>query len=248
MVFMSLKNNPEIFGGNTMGPPSVFRWENYRNAIKNGNLGIFFFNSFSFSVISIFFSTLFASMAAYAVTRMRWRYGRLALNVFLLGVMIPSQAIILPIYIILVRTGLYNTRLSLILVYIVFTFPVAIFLISGYLRNLPVELEESAIIDGAGLHRLFFIIILPVITPVIATVIIFSFLYTWNEFMYAFILVEENKLRTLTVGLLSMKGRYDTNWGAMGAGFVIVTFPTIIFYLFFNNTIQKSLIAGAVKG
>jgi raffinose/stachyose/melibiose transport system permease protein len=247
MIFMSFKSNIEIFGGNIMGPPLTLRWENYKSVMNTGNILVFFANSVLVTTAAIAAAVFFSAMTSYAVARMRWRGRRTVLNIFLLGIMIPSQAIILPIYMTMYTVGLYNTRLSLIIVYTVFLMPITIYILAAYMKSLPKELEESATIDGAGIFYIFFLIILPIIRPAIASVIIISFLSAWNEFMYAFILVDNEKLRTLTVGLMSLRGQYNTNWGAMGAGMVIATFPTVITYLFMSKNIQNSLIAGSIK-
>lgn len=246
--FLSLKNNSEIFGGNTLGFPRVMRWENYKTALSTGNVFRYMSNSTIVTVITVIISTLLASMVAYSISRMHWKGGKLTLNLFLTGVMIPSQAIILPIYIYMHKTGLYNTHTGLILVYIAFCMPVAIYIIAGFMQSLPKELEEAATIDGANIYYIFFLIIFPIIRPALAAVIVFSFLGTWNEFMYSFILVDKENLRTLTVGLLSMKGRYNTEWGPMAAGLMMATVPTLLIYLLLSGNIQKSFIAGAVKG
>lgn len=248
MFFLSLKSNSEIYSGNSMGFPKQLRWENYVSAMETGNVLRYMYNSLLVTAVTVALSTFLAAMAAYAITRMIWRGSRGTMLLFLMGIMIPSQAIILPIYLIMHKVGLYNTRSGLIIVYIVFALPVAIFILSGFLKSLPNELEEAAALDGANIYYIFARIILPLLKPALSTVLVFTFLSTWNEFMYSFILLDREKLRTLTVGLLSMKGQYYTDWGAMAAGLTIAAFPSLIIYLCFSQNIQKSFVAGAVKG
>ncbi len=248
MFLLSLKTNSEIYSGNSMGLPRELHFENYVSAMGTGNVLRYMYNSFLITAAAVAVSTLFAAMTAYAIARMQWKGGKYVLMLFLMGIMVPSQAVILPIYLIMHKTGLYNTRFGLTIVYIVFALPVAIFIISGFMKSLPFELEEAATLDGAGIYRIFFKIIFPLVQPALATVTVFSFLSTWNEFMYSFILLDKEKLRTLTVGLLAMKGQYYTNWGAMMAGLTIAALPTLLIYLCFSRRIQESFVAGAVKG
>jgi raffinose/stachyose/melibiose transport system permease protein len=248
MLLFSLKDNNDIFGGNVMGFPRVLHWENYTFALGSGHTLQYFLNSVIVSGVSIALSLIISLMVAYAVSRMRWKYGKHLLAFFLLGIMIPGQAIILPVYITMHILKLYNTLLSLILVYAAICLPTSVFILSAYMQNLPKELEESSALDGAGIYKIFFKIIVPVIKPAIATVVIFSFLTVWNEFMFAYILISKESLMTITVGLFAMQGKYFTNWGPIGAALVIASFPTIAIYLAINKNIQSSLVIGTVKG
>ncbi len=144
MVFLSLKSNSEIYGGGSMGFPRSLRWDNYISAMQTGNVLRYTCNSLVITASAVLLSTLLASMAAYSITRMRWRYSGWVMMIFLMGIMVPSQAVILPIYLILQRAGLYNTQPGLVIVYLVFALPTAIFILSGFLKSLPVELEEAA--------------------------------------------------------------------------------------------------------
>jgi len=248
LILLSLKDNTEIFGENILGLPTRFLWQNYAKALSEAKVGYFFFNSVKVSVLAIFLSTLLAVMASYAIARMRWKMKNPVFNFFLLGMMIPAQAIIFPIYLIAVKTSLNNTHFLLILIYAVAALPTSIYIFTSFLKSLPRELEESAYIDGASVPRTFFSIIIPVIRSSIITVIILSFLGTWNEFLFSFILIDKETLRTIPVGLASMNGMYYTEWGPMAAGMVVATVPAIIIYILFSNQIQKSIIVGAVKG
>ena len=248
MVFLSLKSNSEIYGGGSMGFPRSLRWDNYISAMQTGNVLRYTCNSLVITASAVLLSTLLASMAAYSITRMRWRYSGWVMMIFLMGIMVPSQAVILPIYLILQRAGLYNTQPGLVIVYLVFALPTAIFILSGFLKSLPVELEEAAALDGAGILYIYHRVILPLTRPALSAVMVFTFLSCWNEFMYSFILLDKETLRTLTVGLLAMKGQYYTNWGAMAAGLTIAALPTLAVYLCFSKNIQQRFVAGAVKG
>jgi len=248
MLFFSLKDNNQIFSMNVMGLPNPVQWANYTAAVQNGHILQFFFNSTVVTFFAMALTLLLSLMLAYAISRMRWKFGRPLLIIFLLGIMIPAQAIVLPVFLMITRLHLYNTRISLILVYTVITLPVSIYILSAYMRNLPQELEESAALDGADIYRIFFRIITPIVKPAIITVLILNFIGMWNELLLSYILISKTNLLTLTVGLLTMQAKYNTAWGPIGAALVISSFPTVLIYLFLNKHIQESFIMGSVKG
>lgn len=248
LVFFSFKDNIEIYSGNIMGMPQTWRFENYSKAFVDADIGVYLFNSVFVTAVTIAVSMLLAAMAAYAIARMRWKLSNVVFNLFLTGMMIPLHAALLPVFLVLKNMKLLNTHLALILPYIGFSLPLAILVFSNYMRTIPLEMEESAFIDGAGVFRTFFSIIIPLIKPVLATVAIFTYLNTWNELMFAVTLVNKQSLKTLTVGLMAMVGAHSTEWGPIGAGLVIATLPTILIYIFLSRQVQKSMIAGALKG
>lgn len=248
MLMFSLKDNSEIFGSNVIGLPKHWLWSNYKKALIAGNMGLYFFNSCVVTGLTILFTILFSLMAAYALERMIWK-GRKQVNaLFMLGLTVPIHAAILPIFIILRKFHMLNSYQSLIVPYVAFALAMAIMICSSFMISIPVELEESACIDGAGIYKIFWVIICPLMKPAFASVAIFTFLRAWNELMFAIIYISDSKYRTLSVGIQSLSGAYTTDWGPIGAGLVIATFPTLIIYLFMSKKIQSSLMAGAIKG
>ena len=248
MLMFSLKDNSEIFGSNVIGLPKHWLWSNYKKALIAGNMGLYFFNSCVVTGLTILFTILFSLMAAYALERMIWK-GRKQVNaLFMLGLTVPIHAAILPIFIILRKFHMLNSYQSLIVPYVAFALAMAIMICSSFMISIPVELEESACIDGAGIYKIFWVIICPLMKPAFASVAIFTFLQAWNELMFAIIYISDSKYRTLSVGIQSLSGAYPTDWGPIGAGLVIATFPTLIIYLFMSKKIQSSLMAGAIKG
>ena len=248
MLMFSLKDNSEIFGSNVIGLPKHWLWSNYKKALIAGNMGLYFFNSCVVTGLTILFTILFSLMAAYALERMIWK-GRKQINaLFMLGLTVPIHAAILPIFIILRKFHMLNSYQSLIVPYVAFALAMAIMICSSFMISIPVELEESACIDGAGIYKIFWVIICPLMKQAFASVAIFTFLQAWNELMFAIIYISDSKYRTLSVGIQSLSGAYTTDWGPIGAGLVIATFPTLIIYLFMSKKIQSSLMAGAIKG
>jgi raffinose/stachyose/melibiose transport system permease protein len=248
LLFFSLKTNDEIFGNNVLGLPQKWLWSNYIQAITQGNVGLYFLNSVIVTFVTIVISGILAAMAAYAIARMRWKLSKITLVIFLLGLMIPIHSALLPLFLILRDLHLLNSYLALIIPYVAFALPMAIFVFAGFLETLPRELEESACLDGCNIYKAFISIILPLIKPAIATVSIFTYLSTWNELMFAVVFINNEQYKTLTVGIMSMVGRFVTNWGPIGAGLVVGTLPTLIIYTLMSRQVQNSLTTGALKG
>jgi raffinose/stachyose/melibiose transport system permease protein len=248
MLTFSLKSNSEIFGGNPIGIPREFRWGNYTNAFTNGNLGRYFLNSIIVTLVTIILVVFVAAMSSYAMIRMKWKFKKLAMSILLLGLMIPIHAALLPVFVMMRNLHIINTLWSLILPYTGFAVPMGIMIVAGLINTIPRELEEAACIDGCSIYRIFFGIILPLLRPAIATISIFTFLQSWNELMFAVVFISRDSTKTLTVGIQAMSGRYLTEWGPIGAALVVATLPTLVIYLLLSNQVQKSFVAGAVKG
>lgn len=248
MFTFSLKNNDEIFGSNVIGLPKEWIWSNYASAMKTGNMWLYFLNSIIVTVAAIFISTMAAMMATYAITRIRWKLSKLTNAFFMLGLTIPLQASIVPVYVVLSNIHWLNKYSTLIVPYAAFSLSMAILISTGFMVDIPSALDEAAKIDGCGYFGTFFKIILPLMKPAISTVGIYSFLQCWNEFMFANVFISDSLHRTLPVGIKALSGQHTTNWGPIGAALVIATFPTLIAYLFLSRKIQASFIAGAVKG
>lgn len=248
LLTFSLKSNGEIFGSNIVGLPETWRWENYVKAFTQTSLVRYFLNSVFYSATTVIVAGIFAAMAAYAIARMNWKLNKVAFGIFTLGIMIPAQAALLPLFQLLDKTGLKGGYLGLLIPYIAGALPMSVMILTGFYKGIPREMEEAAYIDGCGMLRCFFTIILPIIKPAIATASIFTFLGTWNELMLANTFVDSDLYRTLPVGIMSFAGQYSTDWGLIGAGMVIATLPTIVIYILLSNQVQESLVAGAVKG
>ena len=248
MFTFSLKSNDEIFGSNIIGLPRKWLWSNFVTAMNTGNMGLYFFNSLLVTTLAIGISMMAAMMACYAITRIRWKFSGLANAFFMLGLTIPIQASIVPVYVVLSKLHWLNKYSTLIVPYSAFALSMAILICSGFMAEIPTALDEAARIDGCGLFGTFFKIILPLMKPAVSTVGVYSYLQCWNEFMFANVFISDSAHRTLPVGIKALSGQHTTEWGPIGAALVIATFPTLIFYIFLSGKIQASFIAGAVKG
>lgn len=246
MVTLALKDNKEVYGENLIGLPQHWEWDNFVRAVSKGNIGQYFFNSIVITGATIIITLILSVMVSYAVVRLKWMLSKVVYGVFLVGMMLSVQAVLLPLYVMM--QPLQETHWALIIPYVAFAMPIAVILISGAIRDLPIELEEAAFIDGASLYKIFFRIIVPLLAPILSSVGILTYLNTWNELMLAVTLVGGESMKTLTVGINDLVGKYSTDWGIMGAALTIATIPTVLLFVFLSKNIQKSLTLGAVKG
>ena len=244
----SLKTNNEIFGGNVVGLPNYWIWSNYADAWGAGKMSLYLRNSIITTAATLFFTLLLSFMSSYGLLRMRWKGQKVTMTYLLLGLMIPMHAALLPLLGTMLKLGVLSTHWGLIIPYTAFNIPMAILIISGFIGSIPLDMEEAAFIDGSGIYRTAFTIILPMLVPAMVTAAIFVFLQVWNELLMASVFVSSDNVRTLTVGIQQMFCQYQTDWGPIGAALVIGTLPTLILYLCMSSQVQKSLIAGAVKG
>ena len=248
MLTFSLKTNAEIFGENVAGLPRHWVWSNYTRAFNTGNMPRYFLNSLIVAVATIVITLAASVMATYAITRLHWK-GRKRMNsFFMLGLTIPIHASIVPLYTTLAKIKLLDTLWALIIPYSAFSLAMGILVCTGFMGDIPYDLDEAAMLDGCGTWGTFFRIIVPLMRPAVATVGIYTFLQCWNELMFANVFINSDKWRTLPVGVQSLSGQYTTDWGPIGAALSIATIPTLIFYIFMSKKIQDSFIAGAVKG
>ncbi len=248
MLFYSFKNNDEIFVTNPFGFPTTLRFENYQAALSSYNVPVYFMNSVITTVSTVVFTVILSLMFSFAVTRLRFKFSKHLKTYMLLGMFIPIQVIMIPLAVLVRDLNIANTRFAVIIPYIAFNLSFATMVFSGFFSSLPKELEEAACIDGANIYTTFIKIIMPTITPAIATVSIFIFLNAWNEFTMALILITKESLKTLPLGLLFFQGEFTTNWGAMGAAMVIASLPTVLVYTLLSEQVEKAMTVGsAVK-
>ena len=248
MITFSLKNNAEIFGENVVGLPRYWLWSNYSQALNTGHMYVYFLNSIIVALATILITLVASFMATYALTRLVWK-GRRMMNKFLmLGLTIPIHASIVPIYVTLSKLHMLSTYWAVIIPYSAFSLSMGILICTGFMGDIPYDLDEACFIDGCGVWGIFLRVIVPLMTPAIATVGIYTFLQCWNELMFANVFISDDRVKTLPVGVQALSGQYTTDWGPIGAALSIATVPTLLVYVFLSKQIQDSFIAGAVKG
>lgn len=249
LLFYSLKTNNEIFFTNPFGFPLEPQFENYVRAFNAFDMIAYFRNSIIVTFASVAGILILSLPFSYATTRMMWKGKDAVVGYLTLGLFIPMQVIIIPLAILVKQMHLANTYGALIIPYIAFNLAFTCMVLSTSFRTLPKEMEESAFLDGASVGKTFIHIMVPLIKPAIATSLIFAFLNIWNEYTLASILISKPEVKTLPIGLSSFAGQHTTDWGAMGACFVIASIPTIVIYLIFSEQVEKALtIGGAIKG
>lgn len=245
ILLSSLKTNSEIYG-KPFGLPSVLVFENYVTAWNNANIGVNLFNSLLVSFSAVAIVVLFGSMAAYILARVKTSL--FLYTYFTLGIMVPVHTILIPTFILMKDFGLNNTREGLIILYAVSNLSLAIFILVGFMKSIPVEIEEAAIMDGCSMPQVFFKVIFPLSMPGLATIGILTFLNCWNEYLFAYILISNDKLKTVTQGIFALQGAYNTNYGPLCAGLTLAIIPVMIIYVIFSEQVIAGMTAGAVKG
>jgi raffinose/stachyose/melibiose transport system permease protein len=248
LVNFSLLKSGDLFGSYILKWPTEPQWKNYVTAWVDGKIPRYFLNSIIVNGVSVSSTILLAVTMAYAFTRMRWKLRNLTLTFVLLGMMIPIHATLLPNYILFGKLGISDSYAGLIIPYVAFALPLAVFIMTGFLESIPRAIEESAVIDGCGIFRIIFQIILPLLKPAVATVAIMTFLNTWNEFIMASTYLSDDKFRTLPFAVYNFAGQYASNYSVQFAVMTVVAVPSLIFYVIFNKQITKGVADGALKG
>lgn len=247
LVDFSLCKSGDLFGAEILKWPSDPQFINYKTAWIDGKIPQYLFNSIFINFATIFFTVLFALMMSYALVRMRWRIRKGVMTFILLGLMIPIHATLLPNFITFKAVGLQDSYLSLIVPYVAFGLPLAVFILSGFLESIPRAIEEAAIIDGCGIFRIIFSIILPITKSSISTVVIMTFLNTWNEFIMAATYLSSDQYKTLPFAVYNFAGQYASNYSVQFAVMALVALPSLIIYILMNEQITKGAMAGSVK-
>lgn len=247
MVSVSLKPAAEPFAIPARLWPQDPTLENYVTAFRP-EFQVYFLNSVVVSLSTVIITVTLALFAAYAFTRSQFRVLSVLMTLVILAQMFPASAIIIPIYKLMRSADLLNTYTSLILAYVTVTLPVAIWMLRGFMANLPFTLEEAAAIDGAGPLRIFFAIIVPLCRPGIIATAVFVLIVTWQEFLFALSFTSTKEMRTLPVGMNDFIGQYGIRYGELMASSVMVSAPVIAIFFVLQRYFVAGLTAGAVKG
>lgn len=246
VIVSSLKTNTEIFT-KPFSLPTVLQFQNYKTAIEIGNVGRQFLNSLFLAVTTLALTALVASMVSFAISRLRFIGQGIMRVYFVMGMMIPIQSIIVPLAWAVNNLNIRDNYFILILLFTALHMPLATFIITGAMNNLPASLEEAAIIDGCSVYQVFSKIILPLVKPAIATVGIFVFMYTWNDLLVSMVFIGKADLRTISVGLLNFVGARKSDYGALMAAIFISILPPLLMYVFLQENVVKGLTSGANK-
>jgi ABC-type glycerol-3-phosphate transport system permease component len=243
----SLKNTREI-AMNAFGPPVVFRWENYVEAWTVGRFSRYFNNSVIVTVPIVLASVFFSALAGYGLARFPLPGGKVVFYLFLLGLMVPFQSIMIPLFYLLRDVGFLGTYWAMIVPSVALGLPFGIFFMRAFFLRQPQELAEAAEIDGAGEWNVFWNIMLPLALPGLATLAVFQFMGAWNSFLLPLIYMQKEELRPLILGLMFFRSRYTQNIPLTMAGAVIAMLPIVLMYITFQRKFIQGMTAGAVKG
>ena len=247
IIMSSFKSNKEILSS-AFALPSSFSLSGYKAALDMAPIFKFYGNSIIISVLSTLLNVVVVSMAAYVLARHKFKGSTFVTLLLSVSLLIPTAALLMPIYKIMTAIGLFDTRTGLILVYAALGLPTSLFIFKSYFQSIPKELEEAACIDGAGFFRTFFVIVFPLAKPGLATGAILQFLTSWNEFMFALILTKSTSVRTLPLALNYFTSQFSFNYTAMFAALTMVILPSIIIYILLQEQITSSMVEGSVKG
>ena len=247
IVMSAMKPNSQ-FKSAPWSLPTGMEFGNFVFAWTKGHLGNAMFNSFVVSTCTLLISLAVGSMAAFAIAKLRWKFSKLALTYFMIGMMIPIHCVLFSLYTQFASWGLTNSLVGLIIPYVAFSLPITIYIMAGFFESIPNELFEAAVIDGCSVPKLFFTVGLPLAKTGFMVTGLMSFVNNWNELLFAMVFISDDERKTLPVSLTKFVGPHSTNYTQMFAGIVIAVIPTIIVYCIFANQIVEGLTAGAVKG
>ncbi|WP_256760632.1 carbohydrate ABC transporter permease [Cohnella sp. WQ 127256] len=248
-VFASLKTNQEVMES-PWALPTSFNWDNYVRAFTTAKIGDYMINSVLVVVMSMGVLLLAAVPTAYVLGRMKFRGRSFLTNFYMAGLFIGGVYIIVPLFIMMNDLSMLDNRFWLSAVYATGSLPFSVFLLTGFMKSIPHDYEEAAMIDGSGYFGTLFKVIVPMARPGIITLIVFSFFDFWNEYVLAMTLITDDAKKTIPIGLANLMQiqTFATDWGSLFAGLVIVLVPTILVYALLQKKLTQGMMLGGVKG
>jgi raffinose/stachyose/melibiose transport system permease protein len=247
LLSVALKSPVELLN-NPLGWPEQFLWSNFARAWNNASLGQAFFNSVLITSVTLLGLIVFGALAAYPLARFTGPWSQRIYLYFVAGLIVPIQLGLFPLYKEMHDLELINTYHGAILLYIAINLPFVIFLYTGFIKTVPRELEEAALLDGAGPLRTFWLVVFPLLRPVTATVAITSALSTWNDFFIPLIFLQRDGMQTLPLAVFNFVGQYNNNWALIFASVIISSIPLVVIFLVLQRYFIKGIAAGALRG
>jgi len=248
VINYSFKTKKELYLGNPLSLPKNFSFNNYITAIKKLNMVTTFTNTFLYTAISVILLALLCGATAWAIARCNQKFFKFSYVYFLIGILIPYQALFLPIYIVGFKMGLTNTRIGVILMYIATGMSFGVFLMTSFMNTVPLEIEEAARIDGCNIYKTYFSIVMPLLKPAIATLTIMQSFVIWNDYLMASLFVSSKQLKTLTVAMQALFSQQTSDYTTAMAAIVISVLPIAVLFIFLQKYFIKGMTVGAVKG
>jgi ABC transporter, permease protein len=247
IIISSIKGKGELTGNPTAFLPKVVTLEYYRHVIFDLGFIVNIRNSVIISLATTGIAITISSLAAYGIVRFFPKIGTILSKVLVTTYIFPPILLAIPYSIVMAKLGLTNTRIGLVLVYLSFSIPYAVWLLVGFFKTVPIGIEEAAKIDGANKIQVFMQVVIPLVAPGIVATAIYTFINVWNEFLYSLILINDTSKMTVAVALRSLNGSEILDWGDMMAASTLVVVPSIIFFCLIQNKIAGGLSEGAVK-
>lgn len=243
----SIKAKGELTGNPTSFWPRTLTLDYYIHVLKDLNFTTNIGNSVIIALVTTLIATTISAMAAYGIVRFFPKLGGIMSKILVTTYMFPPILLAIPYSLVMAKMGLTNTRIGLVIVYLSFSVPYAVWLLVGFFQTVPISIEESARVDGANKLSIFVKIVLPLVAPGIVATAIYTFINAWNEFLYSLILTNSTSKMTVSVALKSLEGAEILDWGDMMAASALVVIPSIIFFCFIQNKIAGGLSEGSVK-
>lgn len=248
IINYSFKTKKELYLNSPLSLPEGLNFDNYVKAFDKLDLITTFGNTLFYTVISVFLLAVLCGVTAWAIARCKRKFFKFCYVYFIVGILIPYQALFLPIYIIGFNLHLTNTRYGIIFMYVATGISFGVFLMNSFMSTVPLELEEAARIDGCSVYRTYFSVVLPLLRPAMATLIIMQAFQIWNDYLLASLYVSKNDLKTLTVAIQSLFSAQSNDYTTAMAAIVISVLPIVILFLALQKYFIKGMTVGAVKG
>ncbi len=248
VINYSFKTKKELYLSSPLSLPETLNFDNYTKAFQKLDMVITFTNTLLYTVISVLILALLCGVTAWAIARCKHKFFKFLYVYFIVGILIPYQALFLPIYIIGFNLKLTNTRYGIIFMYIATTISFGVFLMTSFMSTVPVELEEAARIDGCSIIKTYFKIVFPLLKPAMATLIIMQSFQIWNDYLLASLFVSKKQLKTLTVAIQSLFSAQTSDYTTAMAAIVISILPIAILFISLQKYFIKGMTVGAVKG
>jgi len=247
VIVSTFKTNAELFE-NPSGLPASWSFANYSRLFVESNISQNFANSVIVTAVSVTAALILASLASFGITRLMRVSGLLLFGFFIVGLAIPAQVNIIPIFLFFKSLGLTNSLVGLIIINVVTTLPISVFILTTFFRQLPSDMFESAAMDGAGYLRQYFSIALPLSAPAMSATAIFLLVIVWNDLLYPLLLITEESKRTLPLALLAYQGEFFADYTMIFTGVLVASAPMVILYIALQRFFIAGLTSGAVKG
>ncbi|AZO93619.1 carbohydrate ABC transporter permease [Halocella sp. SP3-1] len=246
LLLNAFKNKRQIIS-DPLALPDSFKLNNFIEAFDKMNYIHAFFNTLIITVFSVFIIVIFSSMTAYLFVRCKWRFNKIMFFVMVASMLIPFQAVMIPLVTIYGSLNLLNSKWSLIFMYLGFGTSLAVFIYHGFIKSIPLELEEAAMIDGCTRLQTFFKIVFPLLKPTTMTIIILDMLWIWNDFLLPSLVLISSDQRTLQLSTYYFNGTYTSDYHLLMAGLLLTIIPVIIVYIFVQRHIIKGVMQGSIK-